>query len=427
MEIKFRFSCGSQDKKIKVLENQNIWQVVNFLMSKDSNLINSNISSILCNGNSIQKTQTFKDIKITPKDTICVICDQNNKENEQDEIEPIKIKYVKTIINHAHVNLKDENINAFIDRTFDVFKSLYGQYFLICAYSDNYKDYSLICMEITQEQIIYVKNNVHTGRVYTCRHYLDKNGNRDLVITGSYDRTIKIWELNNGFQFLYMKKPDYNYQVNTYLLSEALLSFNYSLFLIVSAYELQSNGYYLLYYNLNILNQKNKLANSKDNCNYLETFDVANQPFIIAANLGNVKIFDFEQKKLIKIFSDNNNSINYLSAVIQTYADKACLIVTSSDGFLRIWDYHNPSIIIYKIQSYLDNWLIGLELIDNRFLLAGRADGSIKEFDLLKNYVAYTFPRSDKNDPLFTLKFIQINGQNYLFSHSHKGLIELWQ
>jgi len=154
-------------------------------------------------------------------------------------------------------------------------------------------------MEITQEQIIYVKNNAHTGRVYTCQHYLDKISNRDLVITGSYDRTIKIWELNNGFQFLYMKQPDYNYQVNTYLLSEALLSFNNSLYLIVSAYELQSSGYYLLYYNLNILNQKNKLANSKDNCNYLETFDMSDIPFIIAANLGNVKIFDFEQKKLI--------------------------------------------------------------------------------------------------------------------------------
>ena len=268
MEIKFRFSCGSKDKKIKVSEGQNIWEVVNYLISKDSHLANLNISSLLCNGNSIKKIQTFKDIKITPNDIICVICDQNNPENEQDKIEPIKFKCVKKLINHAHVNLENDNINAFIDRTFDV----------------------LICMEITQEQIIYVKNNAHTGRVYTCQHYLDKISNRDLVITGSYDRTIKIWELNNGFQFLYMKQPDYNYQVNTYLLSEALLSFNNSLYLIVSAYELQSSGYYLLYYNLNILNQKNKLANSKDNCNYLETFDMSDIPFIIATNLGNVKI-----------------------------------------------------------------------------------------------------------------------------------------
>ena len=427
MEIEFSFSCGSKNKKVKVTEDQNIYNTLNSLISKYSYLKKLNISILLSKGNIIEKTDTFKDKKISNNDIICVICDEKIQEVKQEKTEPIKFQPIKKLINHAHVNLEDEDINAFIDRTFDVFESLTGQYFLICAYSEDYTDYSLICMEITQEQIIYVKDNAHSERVYTCRHYLDEKDNRDLVITASFDKTIKIWEINNGFQLLYMKKPDYNFQENTYLLSEALLFFNNSLYLIVSAYELKSSGYYLLYYNLKHLNQKNKLSNSKDNCNYLETFNRSDVPFIISANLGNIKIFDFEQKKLIKKFSDNNNSINYLSVAIQTYADKASLIATSSDGFLRIWDYNNPSIIIYKIQSYLNNWLIGLELIDNRFLLAGCADGSIKEFDLLKNYVALTFPRDDKNDPLFTLKYIQINGKNYLFSHSHKGLIELWQ
>ena len=139
-----------------------------------------------------------------------------------------------------------------------------------------------------------------------------------------------------------------------------------------------------------------------------------------------LKYMILNKKKLIKNFSDNNKKINFLSSVIQTYRNKVCLISTSSDGFLRIWDYNNPSVMVYKIQSYLNNWLIGLELIDNRFLLAGCADGSIKEFDLLHDCVACTFPRNVDYDPLFTLKFIQINGKNYLFSHSHRGLIEMW-
>ena len=426
MEIEFSFSCGGKNKKATVSENQNIYKTLNNIISKDPYLKKMNIFTLLCKGNVIGENETFKNMKIKEHDIICVICDKYNQETKIEIKEPIEFKNRKKLIKHAHVNLANHNINAFIDRTFDVFESLTGQYFLICACSENYKNYSLICLEITKEKIIYIKENAHSERVYTCRHYLDENEERDLIITGSFDKTIKIWELNDGFELLYIKKPDYNFQVNTYLLSEALLFFNNSLYLIASAYELESSGYYLLYYNVENFEQKNKLLNSKDNCNYLETFNRSDVPYIIAANLGNIKIFDFEQKKLIKKFSDNNNSINYLSVIIQTNADKEILIATSSDGFLRSWDYNNPSIIVYKIQTYLNNWLIGLETIDNRFFLAGCADGSIKEFDLKNNYVAYTFTREDKKDPLFTLKYIQINGKNYLFSHSHKGLIELW-
>ena len=247
MEIEFSFSCGSKNKKVKVTEDQNIYNTLNSLISKYSYLKKLNISILLCKGNVIEKTDTFKDKKISNNDIICVICDEKIQELKQEKTEPIKFQPIKKLINHAHVNLEDEDINAYIDRTFDVFKSLTGQYFLICAYSEDYTDYSLICMEITQEQTIYVKDNAHSERVYTCRHYLDEKDNRDLVITGSFDKTIKIWEINNGFQLLYMKKPDYNFQENTYLLSEALLFFNNSLYLIVSAYELQSSGYYLLF------------------------------------------------------------------------------------------------------------------------------------------------------------------------------------
>ena len=212
MEIEFTFSCGHAKKHVKVTEDQNIYDVLNTLISKDSYLSKLNIFSLLCNGNAIEKTDTFKDKKISANDIICVICEEKNQEYKQEQKEPIKFQSIKKLINHAHVNLEDDDINAKIDRTFDVFQSLNGQYFLICAYSENYKNYSLICMEITQEQIMYIKNNAHDERVYTCCHYLDEKDNRDLVITGSYDKTIKIWELNNGFQLLYMKKPDYNFQ-----------------------------------------------------------------------------------------------------------------------------------------------------------------------------------------------------------------------
>ena len=427
MEIDFLFSVTSQRIKARVTKDQIIEDALNKIILKHDSLKNIEITFLLCSGCNIDKKETFENQKIKNHEIITVICSYISQDEEENkEIKPIQFKYVKKLVAKARVNLPNSDLNAFIDKTFDVFKSLKGQYLLICSYSDNYKNYDLLCFEITNEEILFIANNAHSERIFTCSHFLDKYNNRDLLITGSFDRTIKIWNINDSFQLLYKKRPDYKFVENTYLLSECLLAFNKSIYLIASAYEIYSQGYYMLSYNLNNLNKYDVMSNSKDNTNYLDTQYINRFPLIIAANCDNIKIFDFSKKKLIKTFSDNNKKINFLSVVIKKYKDKMSLISSSSDGFLRIWDYNNPNILIHKIQTYLKNWLIGLELIDNRFLLAGCADGSIKEFDLSKDYVAVTFPRNVDYDPLFTLRFIKINGKNYLFSHSHRGLIEMW-
>lgn len=430
MEVEFLFSSNSMKKKIKVKETQIIGDVLNSIISNDPAFQNITVSFILSHGCNIDLTKTFKSEKIKNNEILTVMCSEDDEDDKEEESKPIQFKYVKWVINKARVNLPDADLNAFIDKTFDVFKSLNNNFYLICSYSENYKDYDLLCVDITNinnMQIKYMKKNAHSERIFTCSHFLDKYNKRDLLITGSFDRTVKIWDINKGLKLIYNKKPDFEYKENTYLLSECLLGFNKTIYFIASAYEIYSKGYNILLYDINNSNYFKVLPNSKDNTNYLTTFLEFKSPLIIAANCGNIKIFNFANKELIKRFSDNKDSINFLSTVIQTYKDKICLISSSSDGFLRIWDYNNPNILVYKIQSYLNNWLIGLELIDNRYLLAGCANGSVKEFDLLHDCVACTFPRNDNKDPLFTLKFITINGKNYLFSHSHKGLIELWK
>ena len=113
---------------------------------------------------------------------------------------------------------------------------------------------------------------------------------------------------------------------------------NNNLYLITSAYEMYSDGYEILYYDLyNNVQDFKYLKNSKDNTNYIETYYDDKKPLIIAANLGNVKIFDFNDKKLIKEFSENNPNENYLSVIIYKYNDLTSIISSSSDGYIRIW------------------------------------------------------------------------------------------
>ncbi len=268
----------------------------------------------------------------------------------------------------------------------------------------------------------------HTERIFTCSHFLDKYNKRDLLITSAFDKKIKIWNITNNFQIIYEKKPDYYFQENTYLLSESILSDNNKIYLIVSAYEIKSKGYDLLYYNTSKKLDWRHFENSRDNTNFLDIYYNHGNPEIIAANLGNVKIYNFQNKKLIKFFHDNNNKLNFLSAIVKDDSfNSKNLIVSAGDGLLRIWDYNNPNMLLQAIKTYLNVWLVGLELISDRYLLAAGADGNIKEFDLKKNFMSRNLNRNNPTDPLFTLRYININGEDYLFSHSHKGLIELWK
>ena len=429
MEVEF--FAGSLNFRIKKLvnPNQKISHELNNVIKQNSILSNQNFNLILCGGEIVDPNETFKKNKLKNGCVLMLLTGALDDETTIIEIdEPLQISLNKCITMHSHVNLKEANLNAFIDRTFTVFKSLKNEYLLIYSYSENYKNYSLKCYDILKDKSMTKVQNAHSERIFTCSHFLDKYNMRDLLITSAFDKKIKIWNITNNFQVIYEKKPDYYFKENTYLLSENILSYNNKIYLIVSAYEINSSGYDLLYYNTSKKIDWRHFENSRDNTNFLDIFYNNGNPEIITANLGNVKIYNFQNKNLIKLFHDNNNKLNYLSAIVKKDSfNNKNIIVSAGDGLLRIWDYNNPDNLLQSIKTYLNVWLIGLELINDRYLLAAGADGNIKEFDLKKNFMSRNLNRNNSTDPLFTLRYININGRDFLFSHSHKGLIELWK
>ena len=429
MEVEF--FAGSLNFRIKKLvnPNQKISHELNNVIKQNSILSNQNFNLILCGGEIVDPNETFKKNKLKNGCVLMLLTGALDDETTIIEIdEPLQISLNKCITMHSHVNLKEANLNAFIDRTFTVFKSLKNEYLLIYSYSENYKNYSLKCYDILKDKSMTKVQNAHSERIFTCSHFLDKYNMRDLLITSAFDKKIKIWNITNNFQVIYEKKPDYYFKENTYLLSENILSYNNKIYLIVSAYEINSSGYDLLYYNTSKKIDWRHFENSRDNTNFLDIFYNNGNPEIITANLGNVKIYNFQNKNLIKLFHDNNNKLNYLSAIVKKDSfNNKNIIVSAGDGLLRIWDYNNPDNLLQSIKTYLNVWLIGLELINDRYLYAAGADGNIKEFDLKKNFMSRNLNRNNSTDPLFTLRYINIYGRDYLFSHSHKGLIELWK
>lgn len=145
-----------------------------------------------------------------------------------------------------------------------------NEIFLIFSYKEEaFNYYSLICYDIKLEQINTKIAKAHENRIYTCRYFYDQINKNDLIITGSFDRWIKIWNITNNFNLLFKKKPDYDYKTNTYLLSEYLLFYNHKNYLITSAYEINSFGYEILFYDYKEKpSEIQKIKDSQVNTNY---------------------------------------------------------------------------------------------------------------------------------------------------------------
>lgn len=352
---------------------------------------------------------------------------------------PLIFKVNKCISKNSHINLPQSHISANIDDTFCLFKSIRNEYLLIFSHTIDYKNYSLICYDLLHQELITKRINAHKDRIYTCRHYFYKKLKSDLLITSSFDRFIKIWNITNKFALIYRKKPDYNYKENTYLLSENVLFYK-KLYIITSAYNLFSEGFKIFFYDISKKRYRRKeigkFNNSKNNTNFLDVYYEKDIPYILAGNRGNIKVFDFVNQKLIKTFHDDFKNINYLSIIIKENETmkRKNLIATGQDGFLRIWDYDYYFNMLYKIKS-CESWLIGLILFDNQYLLATSGDGTLKEYDLYNNKLVASLEKNKNNNdnniitknPLFTVKSIEINGNYYLVSHSSTGDIELWK
>ena len=358
--------------------------------------------------------------------------DVSNNSEQKNNSEEYKV--IKCIDSNSIINFSYHNIRAFIDGTFDLFKSIRNEYLLVFSNLEDYSNFSLIFYDLKLQQVNTKISKAHNDRIYTCRHFFDKTTCSDLIITSSFDRWIKVWNVTNYYTLIYKKQPDYDYKVNTYLLSEYLLYYNQNNYLITSAYEIASQGHDILFYNIEEKsddknNNISKIENSKDNTNYLGVYYDKEIPYITSGNLGNIKIFDFSKNKLIKEFHDNNKNVNYLSIVIKEDSNnKKTLIASSGDGILRIWDY-NENKLISSIKSG-QNWIIGLCLLNEKYILAASADGTIKEYDLDSNKLIHVLKRNmdeEDKDVLLGVKSINFNNKNYLVSHSNKGIIELWE
>ena len=311
---------------------------------------------------------------------------------------------------------QDSYADIILNNTFVIFISIEKITYLIYCSTEN----SIICFNLENNQKINEIKNHHEDNITNFKHYLDKNKKRDLIMTISLnDNNIRIWNIIDWECITNIK----NVNKSGYLYSACFLFNNNSIYIISS--------------NLNLLNisepikifdlkgkQIDEFKDSNDITYIIEQYYDSNLSinFIISGNLGFIKSYDFNSKKLYYKYYDTNNGI-HLSVLIYQTSKIVLLIESCFDGYISIWNFHSGQ-IINKIK--ICKWLTSLCLWDSDILFVGCYDKSIKIIDIKNNKIIKKL--EGHKDWVLTIKSINHPkyGKCLLSQGRGKDQIKMW-
>ena len=342
--------------------------------NNNKNILNKNTNSQIEKNDILNTSVEFKD-----KESYL----NGNKNNQVDIPSNIKnIAFIKNIINRAY------SFHFQIDNTFIIFWSINKILYLI--YSSEQK--SIISYNLIAEQIINEIKNPHTY-ISNFRHFLDKINKRDLIISVSkYDKNIKLWNVYNFECLLELKNINNKGDIN----SACFLHDNNQIYIITSNY----NKTLDLIDPIKIFDFKGntikEINNSKDNIYFIDTYydNKLSKNFIITGCEHYVKSYDYDKNEIYHKYPNENKSA-YHGVIINNYKNEIIkLIGPSTDGYIRIWNFHSSE-LIKKIpiienlpQNIISNISIyGVCLFNDNYLVVGVYEDFIHIIDLEKGII----------------------------------------
>ena len=219
---------------------------------------------------------------------------------------------------------------------------------------------------------------------------MDKKNNIDIVMTISCsDRNIKLWNALHWECILDLN----NIYPEGFIYSSSFLSDSYDNYIVTSNYNYYNSPGFLKIYNF-----KGKLiktiSTSNENTSYVDTYFDGNNNYIITGNSNRVVAYIYESNKEYKEYKDNYNN-NHLSIIIHKNENILKLIESCYDGNIRIWNFHTGE-LINKIQIS-NNWLYGICVWNESYLLVGCSDKTIKLMELKDGFISKNMKGHDNS------------------------------
>jgi len=400
-------------EQIEMVEADNQMKTMNISFLEQTNILQNNRI------NEYRKTiaqmkQEIEDLKKMKAEEYFQKKEEETKEEveeyDEEEIknaEVMKLKFSKDITKNG------PNYSG-ASQMFAVFKSLKGE--IILAWPT--KERSLELYDLENETLIKSIKDAHNSEIYCVRHFVDTKSNSDLLITSSYDKSLKIWNLQNmDSPLLTIENAHTNgFSFSPCILSNEKLKENY----IISGADDEF---------IKIFDFKGKFLDKQikvgDYVNYLDTYYDTNKGkiFIINGTSRGLKVHDFDDCSVYNTYYEKEQSAHaYIILYKNENKNRLELIDADMKGFIRIWDFHSAKLLkTIKMETIVN----GICLWDNRYLATSGRDSLIKLVDLRSKKIIKKLSGHEKE----TLSVKKIHLSKYgdcLVSLDRNGIIKLW-
>ena len=257
-----------------------------------------------------------------------------------------------------------------IDKVFCAFKSFSRESLVVWGTPQ----YNIEFFDLDKGKIIKTIIRAHNQTIFSCRHYSDIKNRIDYLITSSYDRTVKVWDLKTYSYIINITNAHSGYYIySVSILCDEKENANY---IITSA----PNEY------MKVWDFKGKyLRNFGQNDESTYFIDVyydnkEKKNYILNANSTDVKSYTFKNGELYHKYKGTPQTW-HMSAVVNETREQHILIESDGNGYIRMWEFHSAN-LIKTIPSSSTLNLRGICLWNDDYLFAAGNDYQVKLFDL---------------------------------------------
>ena len=381
-------------------------------MINNINKINQNMNKYKYNNKAIKFfSETDKLLKLI--NLFGSIRSNENKINQQevniniDNFDPKKIKNIKKIVDNFGCG------SAYVFDTMCFFISKENEYVL--GYIDvNSENKSIRFYDINNNKEIKKINNAHNQGMHSIKYY--DYSLYDIILSTSKNNDIKIWNYNECLNILTISNI-FNDSSNVY---SACIIFDENIthifcvgeFNYIKVYDAKGNLY------------KN-IGNNNENRRYIDICELNEKRYIISGGTKGITVFNYPELTEYFCFVENNDSNYHNYAKIIKINEIYNLIDVGGFNSIKIWDFINKTLIA-NISSNNSSTLTGFTIINNRYLITGCRDKSIKIFDLEKRILIKNFDNQHSNVALGVKPIKYENGKTFLISYGKDYNMFLW-